>query len=43
MSDTPSTTPAIEVRDLTVVYGDRRALDSVSLSVAAGAVVGLLG
>ena len=43
MSDTPATTPAIEVRDLTVVYGDRRALDSVSLSVAAGAVVGLLG
>jgi len=43
MNDASSPTPAIEVRGLAVAYGERRALDGVSLAVAPGAVVGLLG
>ncbi len=43
MTDAASSTPAISVRDVVVAYGDRRALDGVSLTVAPGAVVGLLG
>ncbi|OGO52630.1 MAG: hypothetical protein A2148_06960 [Chloroflexi bacterium RBG_16_68_14] len=43
MSDTPSPAPAISVRELVVAYGDRRALDGVSLAVPQGTVVGLLG
>ncbi len=35
--------PAISVRDAMLSYGERRALDGVSLEVAAGAVAGLLG
>ncbi len=35
--------PAISVRDAVLSYGERRALDGVSLEVAAGAVAGLLG
>lgn len=34
---------AVAVRDLTVTYGDRLALDSVSLDIPAGSVFGLLG
>ena len=46
---TPSDAPlpeapvALEVRDLTVDYGRRRALDAVSLSFAAGTVTGIMG
>jgi ABC-2 type transport system ATP-binding protein len=36
-------TPAISARDVVLSYGERRALDGVSLEVAAGAIVGLLG
>jgi ABC-2 type transport system ATP-binding protein len=36
-------TPAIELRDLTKVYGPVRALDTVSLSVPRGSVYGFLG
>lgn len=43
MSDTVAPQPAVEVRDVAVNYGERRALDGVSLSVPAGSVVGLLG
>lgn len=35
--------PAIEVTDLTMTYGDLRAVDSVSLEVADGEFVGVLG
>jgi ABC-2 type transport system ATP-binding protein len=35
--------PAISARDVVLSYGERRALDGVSLEVAAGAIVGLLG
>ncbi len=38
-----STSPVISARDVTLSYGERRALDGVSLDVAAGAVVGLIG
>jgi ABC-type multidrug transport system ATPase subunit len=34
---------AVEARDLIYAYGDRRALDGLSLSVPSGAVFGLLG
>lgn len=34
---------AIDVRDVTVTYGDVRALDDVNLQVAHGAVTGLIG
>ena len=37
------TAPALELRDLTVSYGKRRALESVSLTVGAGEIVTLLG
>ncbi len=51
MSERASPAPAIEVRDLVVSYGERRAgrrplvraLDGVSLSVPQRAVIGLLG
>ena len=43
MSERASPPPAIEVRDLVVSYGERRALDGVSLSVPRRAVIGLLG
>jgi manganese transport system ATP-binding protein len=36
-------TPALEVRDLRVSYGDVRALDGVDLTVAHGRVCGLVG
>ncbi|MGD9840565.1 MAG: ATP-binding cassette domain-containing protein [Candidatus Bipolaricaulis sp.] len=36
-------TPAIELRNLTKVYGPVRALDSVSLAVPSGSVFGFLG
>ncbi|MFC5930699.1 metal ABC transporter ATP-binding protein [Cryobacterium melibiosiphilum] len=40
----PGTTgPAIEVRDVTVRYGDVTALDRITLTVASGQIVGLLG
>ena len=42
MSERASPPPAIEVRDLVVSYGDRRALDGVSLSGPPRAVIGLL-
>lgn len=35
--------PAIEVADLTMTYGDLRAVDGVSLSVGEGEFVGILG
>jgi ABC-2 type transport system ATP-binding protein len=35
--------PAISARDVVLSFGERRALDGVSLEVAAGATVGLLG
>jgi ABC-2 type transport system ATP-binding protein len=38
-----SATAAVEVRDLVYAYGDRRALDGLSLSVPSGAIFGLLG
>jgi ABC-2 type transport system ATP-binding protein len=38
-----SATPAIAVADLVKQYGDRRALDGLTLSVAPGEVFGLLG
>jgi ABC-2 type transport system ATP-binding protein len=40
---TDSRDPAIHVRELRKSFGDVRALDGVSLDVAAGTVVGLLG
>lgn len=43
MTDAPAPTPAISVRDLVVQYGERRALDGVSLDVTPGTVAGLLG
>lgn len=43
MDNGSSSPAAIEVRDLVVDYGDRRALDSFSLAVEQGAIVGLLG
>lgn len=42
MSD-PGTAQAIEVHDVSVYYGEVRALDGVSLRVAAGRVTGLVG
>lgn len=39
----PATHPAVDVRQLTVVRGDRPVLTTVSLQVAHGQVVGLLG
>jgi len=35
--------PALEVRDLVVAYGGVRAVDGVSVSVAAGGVAGIIG
>jgi branched-chain amino acid transport system ATP-binding protein len=43
MSDLPSTTPLLEVRDLEVRYGGIRALNGISLSVPAGSIVTLIG
>jgi ABC-2 type transport system ATP-binding protein len=34
---------AVEVRDLTFAYGERRALDGLSLEIPSGAIFGLLG
>ena len=39
----PQTTPLLEIRDLAVYYGAIQALHGVSLSVAAGQIVALLG
>ena len=43
----PSSSPVLDIRDLSVVYrtqaGDVRAVDHVSLALAAGEVVGLAG
>ncbi len=36
-------TPTLELRDVSVSYGNRRALEAVSLSVGAGEIVTLLG
>ena len=38
-----ATATAVEVRDLVYAYGERRALDGLSLSVPSGAIFGLLG
>jgi len=35
--------PAVEVRDLSFSYGEKRAVDNVSFSLAAGQILGLLG
>src|SRR5437868_11312956 len=35
--------PAIDVRDLEYAYGERKALDRLSLEVPAGSIFGLLG
>ena len=43
MTNDASPAAAIEVRDLVVSYGERRAVDGVTLSVAQGTAVGLLG
>ncbi|MBX3583321.1 MAG: ABC transporter ATP-binding protein [Rhizobiaceae bacterium] len=40
---TPSSTPAIEVRNIIKSFGDMRAIDDVSLSIAPGVFVTLLG
>ena len=37
------TAPVIEVRDLSVAFGDRLALEDVSLEVAEGEILGILG
>lgn len=39
----PADTPPIAIRDLVVLYGERRVLDGLSLSVGAGEVYALLG
>jgi ABC-2 type transport system ATP-binding protein len=39
----PSNSPAIDARDISWAYGERRALDSLTLDVPAGSVFGLLG
>ncbi len=46
MTPVPSsnaTAAAVDVRDVAYAYGDRQALDELSLSVPAGAIFGLLG
>jgi len=43
MSATPSPDVLIEARDLSVVYGAKRAVDGVSFRIPKGRVVGLLG
>jgi len=43
MTDSSPSTTAVSVRDLTVEYGERAALDGVSLDVARGGVFGLMG
>lgn len=40
---TGETATAVEIRDLVYAYGERRALDGLSLSAPAGAIFGLLG
>ena len=40
---TPSVAPAIEVRDLTIRYGERLAVDGLSFAVERGTVLALLG
>lgn len=42
LTDTPSR-PGIDLRDITVRYGDRTAVDNVSLNVAAGQVTAIIG
>ena len=37
------TTPAVQIVDLVKTYGDRRAVDGISLSVPAGQILALLG
>jgi ribose transport system ATP-binding protein len=39
----PTAVPAIELRDISMVFGSNRALDGVSLRIGRGEVVGLLG
>jgi manganese transport system ATP-binding protein len=39
----PATAPAIDVRDVTVRFGDVTALDRITLTVNSGQIVGLLG
>jgi len=43
MSDNSFPLPALSVRDLAVAYGERTALDGVSLDVPRGAAFGLMG
>lgn len=43
MNDSPSKKSALEVREVTVTYGDTVAVDTASFDVAAGEVVALLG
>ncbi len=40
---TPTGTPAILIRDLSMAYGPIKALDAVSLEIPAGQIVGLVG
>jgi len=40
---TPTTTPALEVRDLSRTFGGIRAVDGVSFTVAAGEILGVIG
>lgn len=42
-SDVSVTSPAIEVTNLTKVYGDTRAVDDLSFSIAPGTITGFLG
>src|SRR5690606_40922684 len=43
LSNPEERTPVAIVRDLSLTYGRKRALDSVSLEVPAGRMVGLIG
>ena len=42
-SDESLTSPAVEVTNLTKVYGDKRAVDDLSFSIAPGTITGFLG
>jgi ABC-2 type transport system ATP-binding protein len=43
MPDTPDVRVPLEIREVSKSFGDRRALDGVSLGLSAGEVLGLLG